>query len=67
VSLSRKVIAAVGLVVLGAAIAVAVVLLRTQGLDQAGQWVTVLGFFVSTVLGVAGLADLAAEQQAHGG
>lgn len=52
---SRKVIAAVGLLVLGAAIMIAVVLLRAQGLDRAGQWVTVVGFFVSTVLGVAGL------------
>lgn len=51
----RKVIAAVGLVVLGAAIAVGVATLRGQGLDRAAQWVTVVGFFVSTVLGVTGL------------
>jgi hypothetical protein len=31
------------------------VLVVHQGLDRAGQWVTVVGFFVSTVLGVAGL------------
>ena len=52
---SRKVAAAVGLLVIGAAIAVAAVLLRGQGLDRAGQWVAIMGFFVSTVLGVAGL------------
>lgn len=54
--LSRKMITAVGLVVLGAAVAVGVALLREQGLERAGQWVTVVGFFVSTVFGVAGLA-----------
>lgn len=52
---SGKMIIAVGLVASGAAIAAGVVWLRHQGLDRAGQWVTVAGFFVSTALGLAGL------------
>ena len=55
VSHSRKAAATVGLLVIGAALAVAAVLLRGQGLDRAGQWVAIMGFFVSTVLSAAGL------------
>lgn len=51
-----KVIAAGGLIVSGAILAAGAVWLRHQGLDRAGQWATVAGFFVSTVLGIAGLA-----------
>ena len=54
-SQSRKVMSALGLLALGVGVAVGVVLLQRQGLDRASLWVTVVGFFVSTLLGVTGL------------
>jgi hypothetical protein len=52
---SLKVIFAVGSLLVAAALAGFVVFLRRQGLTQAGSWVTVVGFFTSTVLGLAGV------------
>ncbi len=39
----------------GAGLATWLTFLVGQGLDRAGQWTTVVGFFVSTALGVAGV------------
>lgn len=54
-SRSRKVGVAVGLVILGTVTGVVVTLLGAQDLNWAVQWVTVVGFFVSTGLNAAGL------------
>lgn len=48
----RRLLPVIALSGLGAVIA-AVVWLSHQGLDRAGQWVTVAGFFVSGALGIA--------------
>lgn len=48
-------ITAVALVATGAGLAGWLVFLVGQSLARAGQWTTVVGFFVSTALGVAGV------------
>ena len=50
-----KVITAVVLFAAGAGLAGWLTFLVGQSLDRAGQWTTVVGFFVSTALGVAGV------------
>jgi hypothetical protein len=50
-----KVITAVVLFAAGAGLAGWLIFLVGQSLDRAGQWTTVVGFFVSTALGVAGV------------
>ena len=50
-----KVITAVVLFGAGAGLAGWLAFLVGQSLDRAGQWTTVVGFFVSTALGVAGV------------
>jgi hypothetical protein len=51
----RRVSVASGFIVLGASLAVGVTLLHEQGLDRAAEWATVIGFFFSSALGVAGV------------
>ncbi|TDB73183.1 hypothetical protein E1165_18110 [Micromonospora sp. KC723] len=53
---ARKVIIAVALAVFVVAAALWLVFLRRQGVDRADKWVTIVGFFVSTAVGLAGLA-----------
>ena len=48
-------ITAVVLVAAGVGLTGWLIFLVGQGLDQAGKWTTVVGFFVSTALGVAGV------------
>ena len=48
-------ITAVVLFAAGAGLAGWLAFLAGQSLDRAGQWTTVVGFFVSTALGVAGV------------
>ena len=50
-----KVLTAVVLFAAGAGLAGWLTFLVGQSLDRAGQWTTVVGFFVSTALGVAGV------------
>jgi len=50
-----KVITAVELFAAGVGLAGWLTFLVGQSLDRAGQWTTVVGFFVSTALGVAGV------------
>jgi hypothetical protein len=52
----RKATTAAVLVISGGGIALGALILSGQGLDRASQWVIVVGFFVSTVLGAGGLA-----------
>ena len=47
---SHKVVSAIGLLLIGAAVAVLVIFLRRQGLVQGSLWVTVVGTCVSTFL-----------------
>jgi hypothetical protein len=53
---SQRIVLACGLGVMGAALAGWLEFLRGQPLERAASWVTIVGFFVSTGLGVAGLA-----------
>lgn len=48
-------IAALVLFATGAGLAGWLIFLAGQSLERAGQWTTVVGFFVSTALGVAGV------------
>lgn len=50
-----RVLGAFGLVAVGVGLFVALVFLHGQTLDHAAAWATVAGFFVSTIVGLAGL------------
>ncbi|MFV2098973.1 hypothetical protein ACFHW1_26440 [Micromonospora sp. LOL_014] len=49
-------IVAAGLLLTALALGGFALFLRDQGVERAGQWVSVVGFFISTALGVPGLA-----------
>jgi hypothetical protein len=51
----HKAITALALFLAGAILALLLILLVREGLTKASLWATVIGFFVSTILGVAGI------------
>lgn len=51
----HKAVTALALFLSGAILALLLILLVHEGLTKASLWATVIGFFVSTILGVAGI------------
>jgi len=51
----HKAATAVALFLCGAILALLLILLVHEGLTKASMWATVIGFFFSTILGVAGI------------